>query len=122
MLLHILKVRDISRREKKERKRETISRFRKKNNTLYTLYHKQEKRKKRMNDNNKRLRELEDENARLRAKIQKLEKLHTEEDLNSAKRVTYRYVPPTTSKPEKPKNVRIQTLISHLEKNTHTHI
>jgi len=75
-----------------------------------------------MNDNNKRLRELEDENARLRAKIQKLEKLHTEEDLNSAKRVTYRYVPPTTSKPEKPKNVRIQTLISHLEKNTHTYI
>ena len=59
-----------------------------------------------MNENNKRLRELEEENARLKSKIQKLEKLHTEEELNSAKRVSYRYVPPKTSKPDKPKNVR----------------
>ena len=59
-----------------------------------------------MNENNKRLRELEEENARLKSKIQKLEKLHTQEELNSAKRVSYRYAPPKTSKPDKPKNVR----------------
>ena len=72
------------------------------------------------NSKNKSMKELEEENARLRAKIQRLEKLHSEEELNSAKRVTYRYVPPTTSKPEKPKNVRIQTL-TPIFKHTLTH-
>ncbi len=75
--------------------------------------------KQRMNGENKSMKELEEENARLRAKIERLEKLHSEEELNSAKRVTYRYVPPTTSKPEKPKNVRMQTL-NTIFKHTHS--
>jgi len=49
--------------------------------------------------------DLEAENRRLRLKIQKLEKLHSEDELNDPKRVTYRYVPSKTGKPQKPKDV-----------------